>query len=181
MHRYVVLNPCRAGLTYEPLAWPLCSYLDDVGLSDDPVRKRVRDVAGHHAYVTSDDRVRRQELPVYSGTPLSAESLARGVSQATRTPLRDVTGRGGRARTLLVRAARELNGWGVRRTGRELGIARSTVADVHLVADPGVAIVARWASSPTVAGLDDEVLRVWLDRSKYSWMKHPPRRREGCR
>jgi hypothetical protein len=178
MHRYVVLNPCRARLTDDPLAWPLCSYLDDVGLADDPVRRRVADLLGHHGYVTADDTVQRRELPVPAGNPPTPERLVRAVSQATRTPLLDVTARQGRPRRLAVRAARQLHGWGVRQTARELGISRSAVSRVELVPDRGVDIVARLAASPVTAGLDDRVLQRWIERSRYSHLDPPPEGRD---
>src|SRR5687768_1602410 len=55
--RYVYLNPCRAQLVTDPLAWPLSTYRDAVGLTVRPVRERVSDPARLHAYVAQDDTV----------------------------------------------------------------------------------------------------------------------------
>lgn len=176
VHRYVVLNPCRAGLTRNPLAWPLSTYLDDVGLADAPVRRRMDDVVDHHAYIRSDDRVDAPTLPVASEGPATAEAILRAVSLATRTPLWDVNQRMGRARTLSVRAARRLNGWSVRRTATELGISKSAVGRVALVADSGVDIIARLATSHACDGLDDRILRRCLARSRYRHLEPPPNR-----
>lgn len=177
VHRYVNLNPCRAGLVRDPLSWPLSTLLDEVGLADDPARQRVDDVHGHYAYTVADDRVRAGGLPVADGGDVAVERLLRAVSHAARVPLWEVTARQGRARTLAILAARTLNGWGVRETARQLGVARSTVGDVEIVADRGVDRVARLAASTATDGLDDLVLRRAIAQSRYSRLRPPPRRR----
>src|SRR5687768_15753019 len=50
--RYVHLNPCRARLVSDPLAWPLSTHRDAVGLSAFPVIGRQRDPYGFHRYVS---------------------------------------------------------------------------------------------------------------------------------
>ena len=53
--RYVLLNPCRGGLAADPLAWPLSTHRDLVGLGE-PSRRR-RDPAAFHAWVSGDPSV----------------------------------------------------------------------------------------------------------------------------
>lgn len=179
VHRYVVLNPCRAGLTDDPLAWPLATFIDEVGLADAPVRRKMDDVFGHHGYVVADDRVRVRQLPVAGGSELRAHRLVAAVSHAARVPVWDVVECSGRARVLAVRSARVLNGWGVRRTARELGIARSTVGEVAVVRDRGVDVVAKLAESTSIDGLADYVLRRAIGRSVYRNLRSPPHPRDG--
>jgi hypothetical protein len=52
--RYVLLNPCRAELAVDPLAWPLSNHSDLVGLGRGSGR---RDAENFHAYVSSDPTV----------------------------------------------------------------------------------------------------------------------------
>ncbi|MAE71281.1 MAG: hypothetical protein CME06_12545 [Gemmatimonadetes bacterium] len=47
--RYIHLNPCRAGLISDPLAWPLSTYRDALGFSLRPARSAAQDPERLHA------------------------------------------------------------------------------------------------------------------------------------
>lgn len=55
--RYVHLNPCRAKLVADPLAWPWSTHRDAVGFAATPVIPRRADASAFHAYVSADDSV----------------------------------------------------------------------------------------------------------------------------
>lgn len=77
--RYVLLNPCRGELADDPLAWPLSTHRDLVGLGMPGVK--VRDPAAFHAYVSGDPTVSvgGTSLPgLVLGAPLSAVEVAVG-------------------------------------------------------------------------------------------------------
>lgn len=50
--RYIHLNPCRAHLVDDPLAWPFSSYRDRVGLAPFPIIRAVPDPYAFHAWVS---------------------------------------------------------------------------------------------------------------------------------
>jgi REP element-mobilizing transposase RayT len=107
--RYVHLNPCRAHLAVDPLAWPFSTHRDRLGCAARPVLPQARDPEAFHRYVSSDPSVDP------TGTPLPAralatrdlERLAEAVSSAARTPLGDLRARGP-ARTLFLSSAATL-------------------------------------------------------------------------
>ncbi len=55
--RYVHLNPCRARLVGDPLAWPFSSHRDAVGLAARPIRPVDPSPARFHAWVSADGAV----------------------------------------------------------------------------------------------------------------------------
>ena len=62
--RYVLLNPCRAGLVADPLAWPWSTHRDRVGFAAAPIGPVEPHRARFHAYVSGDPAV------AVGGTPL---------------------------------------------------------------------------------------------------------------
>ncbi len=64
LQRYTLLNPTRAGLVADPLAWPWSSHRDLVGLADSPLLERAPHAGRHHAWVSGDPSVHP------AGTPL---------------------------------------------------------------------------------------------------------------
>lgn len=62
--RYVLLNPCRAGLAADPIAWPWSTHRDRVGFAAAPVGPVESLRARFHAYVSGDPAV------AVGGTPL---------------------------------------------------------------------------------------------------------------
>lgn len=55
--RYVHLNPCRKDLVDDPLAWPLSTHRDFVGLTTNPGTLLHPNPARFHAYVSGDPSV----------------------------------------------------------------------------------------------------------------------------
>ncbi|MFT5582467.1 MAG: hypothetical protein ACI9VR_000043, partial [Cognaticolwellia sp.] len=55
--RYIHLNPCRARIVQDPLAWTWSSYRDCLGLSAHAIRDGVNDAERLHSYVSSDPSV----------------------------------------------------------------------------------------------------------------------------
>lgn len=53
--RYVHLNPCRANLVSDPLAWPFSTHRDRVGFAAKPVVAQDRNPGGFHRFVSADD------------------------------------------------------------------------------------------------------------------------------
>lgn len=74
--RYVHLNPTRAGLVTDPLAWPFSTHRDAVGLALAPVRDRIRDPHRFHR------RLEEPHLRTFRGVgahrPAGAHGPARG-------------------------------------------------------------------------------------------------------
>lgn len=107
--RYIHLNPCRAGLTHDPLGWPLSAYRDAVGLGLRPCRPPARDPVRLHAYITGDESVRLEAryLPTHDFGSPTLGAIAESVAALHRRP-RSVLSRRGPARTLFLRAARTL-------------------------------------------------------------------------
>lgn len=175
VHRYILLNPCRAGLTPDPLAWPLSTALDDLGLADPPIRRPVRDPVEHFAYLTADDRV-RAAFPIARVDRPPVDAIVRAVSQVTRRPLDEVPGRLGRPRALAIQAVAELHLLGPRGVAAELGVSKSAAARALQTRAEGVDRIARVAAAD-LPGLDDQALRRMLEGSVYRGFEPPPRRR----
>jgi hypothetical protein len=105
-HRYVHLNPCRKGLVADPLAWPLSTHRDAVGLVADPVVARENDPERFHHYVSADPHVDvvGTALPgVTFGDP-ALEDVVAAVSAVCRV-VPDALLRRGRPRTLALATA----------------------------------------------------------------------------
>jgi len=107
--RYIHLNPCRAGLVADPLAWPLSSYREAVGLAVSPFRQADVDPAATHAYVSGDPSVRERGtlLPARQLAIPSVHEVFEAVAALTRCTAADLCRRGP-GRSLFVRAARTL-------------------------------------------------------------------------
>ncbi len=124
--RYVILNPCRAGLVDDPLSWPWSTYRDVVGAVVDPwvTPTRLANALGdrskrfvetHHAYVSADPST------LISGTPLPhpvsldevqtkpLKDIYLAAVAATRSSLSDIRRRSPARRLFLALALRQ--GW----------------------------------------------------------------------
>ena len=103
--RYVHLNPCRAKLVADPLAWPFSTYRDLVGFArPGPVRVE-SDPARFHRYVSGDPSVNPLGTPLPTliyGDPAwgSVEDAVAGVCRVAAEGLST-----GLPRRLLVRTA----------------------------------------------------------------------------
>ena len=124
--RYVALNPCRAGLTRDPLEWPWSTYRDVMGAIADPWVDGARLASAFgtsrrdfgtrfHAYVSGDPScsvtgtapprpARPSPAPAYS-----LERILVAAASATRAPVSAVTSRS-RTRLLFVLLATR-HGW----------------------------------------------------------------------
>lgn len=159
--RYVLLNPCRAELVGDPLAWPLSTHRDLVGLGDPALR--VRDPHGLHAYVSADPTVSvvGTELPLLATGPAPLAEIAAAVGAVLRMQPAEVRA-DPRARRLCVRAA-----WFRENTDPEalaawIGIARSHVYRMvldlpgrsRLDAEPLLSAVLRVTGDPRFGPLE---------------------------
>lgn len=164
--RYVHLNPCRARLVEDPLAWPLSTHRDATGLAVDPVVPPRRRAADFHAYVSADPSVAVDgtELPRDRGTAAHLEEVRYAVSALTRTPLSELARRGP-ARSLLLRAARTSTAASTREIAAFASVSPATAASARPGLDPAVRLVSRVVGDPRFPPLDDAPLR---------WRRHAP-------
>jgi hypothetical protein len=139
-----------------PLAWPLSTYRDAVGLSAWPVRPAERDPYALHAYVSADPSVavRGTELPLGLGRPATLPELLAATSELTRTPYAGFQRRGA-PRALLVRAARVLCSERDFEIADFVGLDRSAVCRMPRTADPTMRAIARIAGDPRFPGIPD--------------------------
>ena len=122
--RYVHLNPCRKELVNDPLAWPLSTHRDFVGLSTNPGTLLHPNPERFHAYVSGDPSVDP------AGTPLPEIQYQRFDFLAIRDAVSAVT------RTLI--------------TPPPMGIVRSLLvrtAAAHRLLEPGGLGVAGLAAA----------------------------------
>lgn len=124
--RYIVLNPCRAGLTRDPLDWVFTTHRDVVGATADPWVSadflsracgfvRPRSAEWWHRWVSGDPSVEiagtEPPIPAEPGEVATEPlvELARAAASAVRGTLGDLR-RPGLARTLFLELARR-HGW----------------------------------------------------------------------
>lgn len=154
--RYVHLNPCRAGLVRDPLAWPWSTHRDRVGLAVPGIRSRDRDPAAFHAYVSSDPTVH----PTGTRLPLgddraSPSDVFAAVGALTRSPA-DAMFRRGPQRQLLLQSLRTLCDGPPEALA---GVSRATFFRVATQRSPAGALVARVAGDPRFEALAEGDLR----------------------
>jgi hypothetical protein len=167
-HRYVHLNPCRKGLVADPLAWPLSTHRDAVGLAARPTVPREHDPERFHHYVSADPSVdvTGTALPgVTFGDP-SVEDVVAAVSAVCRTspeglrvrgPARDLA-----IRTALAHGLRDADVLGVR-FGVDPSVVRRARGDVvprgTRQAHPALAACVRAVGDPRFPALHAGDLR----------------------
>ncbi len=129
--RYVLLNPCRAGLVRDPLSWPWSTHRDRVGLTATPLGPVEPDPADFQRYVSSDPTVAVGGTPL-PRTPLGCRwrDVADAAVAATRCDPADL-GRRGPARTLAIRAAWHL---GLRDVAALVGATGISRAQLYAIA-----------------------------------------------
>lgn len=166
--RYIHLNPCRGGLVGDPLAWPLSTHIDALGLVQRPRVRRVRDAVTEHAYVSADPSVSvaGTELPTASLESPTAEAVLDAVSVVTRTPLVAMRTRGRPA--LAVRALRTLTDSPQKEIAHLLARDRKAVWRGDIGMNATLRLVERWAGDPRCTPLDDSALNGLIARSRYS-------------
>lgn len=159
--RYLALNPSRAELVEDPLAWPLSSYRDAVGLSAQPVRRPVEDPHAFHHYVSSDPTVRTTGtgLPIERGSIPTLDEVCEAVSAVMRVTLQALYKRGP-TRTVAIRCMKTLCDASGSDIAAHLGVSRATVSRVRAGVDRTVRLVAVVAGDRRFRGLTDEDLRL---------------------
>lgn len=177
-HRYIALNPCRDGLTTDPLAWAWSTHRDTVGFAAPPVLRPARDPDRQHAYVSADPSVAVDGtmLPlrrVDAGRP-GWGSLVAAVSALTRRPVEFIA-EPGHARQLLVAAAREIGGFPATAVAPRLGVSRATIHRELPVRRELLDLVARVLDEPRFPALG--AMRLDLTPRWRSYMQAQPARR----
>lgn len=146
--RYILLNPCRAGLVADPLAWPLSTRRDAVGLTLAPVQPPVRDAQGLHGRISGDPSVAvlgtelppRDPVPPADGHVLS--DVLAAVSALRRVPLLRLYVPGP-ARDLALRSARVLTSVAAVELAAQFGVHPSTARRQPAPRDGAVKLVER--------------------------------------
>lgn len=127
--RYIELNPTRAGIVRDPLAWAWSTHRDRCGLVADPVVEAARDPTGWHHYVSSDPTVEVGGTPmpeIAAKVPDLAE-VHHAVAAAYRTVPEGRIGRCER-RSALMRTAAALEVLPPPELAAALGVHRTTLA-----------------------------------------------------
>jgi hypothetical protein len=137
--RYVVLNPCRAGLARDPLEWLWSTHRDVVGAAHDPWADRAsvarleggRDpIEAHHRYVSADPHVDVRGTPAPRPVRLheiSAWPLRAVMDAAVAATLGGRIDKPGPARIIFLQLAKH-QGWTKARQLAELSrVERSAV------------------------------------------------------
>ena len=126
--RYIHLNPCRAGLVHDPLAWPLSTHRDAVGLAVRPAVVPRREPERFHRFVSADPSVHVEgtDLPGRRVDALDLGEIFAAVSAATRRTVEEL-GRRSPERTLLCSAAKELCKESTSSAARALGVSERSL------------------------------------------------------
>ncbi|MFT5583128.1 MAG: hypothetical protein ACI9VR_000706 [Cognaticolwellia sp.] len=150
--RYIHLNPCRAKLVSDPLAWPWSSYRDALGLLAQPVRKVHGNPRSLHRYTSSDPSVSLTgtELPMRSDGDLFAIEAA--VSAYLRVPLSNLRKRGP-GRRLTIQTAKVCLEMGAVELAKELGVNAATVRRAPTQRDEAVRAIERLIGDPRFPGI----------------------------
>ncbi|MCB9679696.1 MAG: hypothetical protein H6737_31605 [Alphaproteobacteria bacterium] len=165
--RYIHLNPCRAALADDPLAWPLSTYRDAVGLSVTPFRAPAPDPHRLHAYTSGDPTVdiRGTLLPVAPLGVATLTQIAEACCALYRAPIAALHRRGP-TRALFLRAARVLTDATTTEIADRARMSRRAVQDVEALLDDRVRQVARVVGDPRFASLPAGDLR-----TLYAWRR----------
>ncbi len=153
--RYLHLNPCRGRLVNDPLAAPFTTHRDATGLTLDPIRKKVRDIAKFHRYVSNDATVRigGTNLPVAPTRAATLREVEAAVSSLLRQPVAVLRQRGS-ARDLLIHAARALTLATRAEIATWLEVSERTVQRAPSALRGAVLAVAAVVGDPRFAALD---------------------------
>lgn len=169
--RYVHLNPCRAGLVDDPLAWPLSTWRDALGLAVSPARPRANDPSRLFAYVTADEHVAPgSDLPCNSYLAVDGSAAVRpvlaAVTELLRLPAAALRVRGP-ARTLAATVLSSRAGLPADEVAEVLALHPSTVRRLRPDQVPGVVQVVRVAGDRRFPGLYDQDLRLTPGWARY--------------
>lgn len=167
--RYVHLNPCRARLVDCPLAWPLSTYRDLLGLAAAPVVRRAADPVAYHAWTSADGSTRAEGTPMPGSVDrlerLDLQRLAGAVSEWRRVPLARLLDHR-LERTWLLAAARTMTTWSGAGIARAYGVSGAAVSRARTLRPEEVAVLARLVADPRTPGLvaRDPRLLAWRPR-----------------
>jgi hypothetical protein len=151
--RYIHLNPCRARLVEDPLAWTWSTYRDCIGLSARSVRGPVADIARLHSYVSSDPSVATQGSELPNGVPEpNLEQLRAAVSEWLRVPMTH-TLRRTPARRLWLSAAKAVVPASDSELARRVGVNRSTLSRTPALSRAELRPLLQMAGDPRFPGL----------------------------
>ncbi len=190
--RYIHLNPCRDRLVSDPLAWPLSTHVDFVGLAIPPAVAPDRDPAAFHAYVSGDPSVRVEGSQLPHGLAGLREptiwETEQAVSALTRTPLTSLQKRSSQ-RTLLIQSVKALTSLPRHRVAAELRVSPRTVSRTPDGVDGRIALVERALGDRRLQGLHHQSLqhsqawrayRSWRERrGAYRLLEESARRRRS--
>jgi REP element-mobilizing transposase RayT len=85
--RYIHLNPCRAGLIDDPLAWPWSTHRDALGYAIPGLFPPYPRAAAFHRFVCNDGHVHPQARDLPTPKPdVSPQDILAAVSSAYRVP-----------------------------------------------------------------------------------------------
>lgn len=155
--RYIHLNPCRAGLAQDPLAWPFSTHRDVTGLTVKAVVRRSGDAAAFHAYVSADPTVCVEGtwLPQGSAGPhTSVSAVEAAVSAMTRLTISGLRARGP-GRTLLIQALRVHTTASATTIAEHLGMDPASVYRTHTGPRDDLRRVERVIGDPRFPALED--------------------------
>lgn len=126
--RYVHLNPCRAHLVGDPLAWPWSTHRDATGFAARPVRERAHEPGRFHRWVSADPSVALEgtALPEGSFGTIRWDAIAEAVAGVCRVPASGLRRRG-LARRLALRTAWVLDVRDARMLAEALDLTESSV------------------------------------------------------
>jgi hypothetical protein len=172
--RYIHLNPCRAKLVSDPLAWPFSTHRDAVGLALSPVIRPAADPARFHAFVSGDPTAHPNGTllpgPPAAMSPLSIAEVHAAVSSLARITVGRLK-EAGPARSLFIRAARVLTAASAAEIAAAAGVAPSTVRRHEATADAQTVLIARVAGDPRFFPLPDVDLRTLSSWQRYRHLR----------
>jgi hypothetical protein len=177
--RYVHLNPCRARLVADPLAWPFSTHRDAVGFAAQPVIAAVNDPEAFHRHVSGDPSVDTAgtPLPAAPFEAVSADQVASAVASVFRVT-EEAVGMRHPARRAFVRAATffglpsaDIARFAGITEGQRWRIARQAPTRGGRVDDPVLQACIRASGDPrfTALSVDDH-------RRDRRWYKYATRR-----
>jgi hypothetical protein len=155
--RYIHLNPCRSRLVGDPLAWPLSTHRDLVGLTLRPIAEPRRNAHDFHRYVSGDPSVNVAGtlLPAGAlGTPDVGDIIA-AVSALTRRTVEQLS-RSSTERTLLIRAARTISTAPSADLAERLGVSRRTIYRAEGLEPHAERMIRRVIGDPRFPALFDD-------------------------
>lgn len=155
--RYVHLNPCRAGLATDPLAWPLSTHRDALGLTWRRVGPRRRH--RFHDYVSADPSVGTSGTDLPGGALRASDPMdvAVAVSCVLRVPVAAL-GRSPLARSLVWEACAELCPTTTAVLAPLLGVGERTLRRRQPVERKLLGLVQQLLGDPRFGPIDDHGL-----------------------